>query len=773
MRPLDTCTDPEVAGTKAATLARLLAAGERVPAGIVLSVGAEAAAANGMDEALAALGAAEVAVRSSAVAEDLADESYAGQYTSVLEVAADGAAVLAAAQDVIASANGAPIAVLVQPMIPATAAGVAFSANPVTGDDEVVVSAVPGLADRLLAGEAAGEEWVVQAGRPELRASPAAALDPSLVLEIAELAERVASRLGAPVDVEWAHDGTELWLLQARPITALPRRPELPNLPAGTWEKDATHHPVPLSPLAASLLGRDANAVTRWASRTGLLIDGLDHVVRGGELYLRPVPFGGKEGGPTPPWWVVAIVARLHPAMRRRMAAAEDFIAGGVFRAPHEVWEGRWKPELAAAIAGLRKVDVGALDDAGLLAHVDEVFALADRSHDVHFDLFVPYLVRLHELVAACEGWLGWDASRAMRLLAGRSAASSEPTTALRGVVDQIHASTPARAALDGPDGDLVARLRAADPDIAAALDAWIDRYGFRTLHYDFASPTLAERPDLIGRMIRSELASGTELQDAAATEAEARARLSPPDAARFDELLARAREVYPVREDNVYLTTLVPAALLRRACLEIGRRLAAAGALGAEADVFYLAWDEAVEALARPSGLQPLVRRRSAERAWVAAHPGPARIGPEPSAPPDIRGLPAAGRRINGALLWGMEQEFAPITAGEADGDVVRGLAGGIGRHTGTARVVRTEADFHRVQPGDVVVCAITNPAWSVLFGIAGAFVCDAGGPLSHTAMLAREFAIPSVLATGNATSRIADGATVTIDGSAGTVRI
>ncbi len=68
--------------------------------------------------------------------------------------------------------------------------------------------------------------------------------------------------------------------------------------------------------------------------------------------------------------------------------------------------------------------------------------------------------------------------------------------------------------------------------------------------------------------------------------------------------------------------------------------------------------------------------------------------------------------------------------------------------------------------------MCAITDPAWSVLFGIAGAFVCDAGGPLSHTAVLAREFAILSVLATGDATRRIADGTTVTVDGAAGTVR-
>ena len=101
------------------------------------------------------------------------------------------------------------------------------------------------------------------------------------------------------------------------------------------------------------------------------------------------------------------------------------------------------------------------------------------------------------------------------------------------------------------------------------------------------------------------------------------------------------------------------------------------------------------------------------------------------------------------------MDLEFTPVAA-DVDGDVVTGLPGAAGIHTGPVRIVRSERDFDRVRPGDVVVCAITNPSWSVLFGVAGAFVCDAGGPLSHTAVLAREYDIPSVLATGDATSRL-----------------
>jgi phosphoenolpyruvate synthase/pyruvate phosphate dikinase len=123
---------------------------------------------------------------------------------------------------------------------------------------------------------------------------------------------------------------------------------------------------------------------------------------------------------------------------------------------------------------------------------------------------------------------------------------------------------------------------------------------------------------------------------------------------------------------------------------------------------------------------------------------------------------------------MWAIGAEFTPTEGADDDNrDVVKGVPGAAGVHTGTARIVRSEADFERVETGDVVVCAITNPSWAVLFGIAGAFVCDAGGPLSHTAVLTREYDIPSVLAAIGATRRIRDGQTVTVDGATGTVVI
>jgi pyruvate,water dikinase len=112
-------------------------------------------------------------------------------------------------------------------------------------------------------------------------------------------------------------------------------------------------------------------------------------------------------------------------------------------------------------------------------------------------------------------------------------------------------------------------------------------------------------------------------------------------------------------------------------------------------------------------------------------------------------------------------------VSGNESGKSTVRGLPGAAGSYTGTVRVVRDEQEFDRIQVGDVLVCPSTSPVWSVVFPRIGALVTDTGGPLSHAAIIAREYGIPATLATGNATETLVDGSTVTVDGTAGTVEI
>jgi pyruvate,water dikinase len=236
---------------------------------------------------------------------------------------------------------------------------------------------------------------------------------------------------------------------------------------------------------------------------------------------------------------------------------------------------------------------------------------------------------------------------------------------------------------------------------------------------------------------------------------------------------LSRAERIYPVREEYGPTTFSEPLALLRHAALEVGHRLAAIGRLTRAEDAFFLEGDELLAALAGGDDLEPMVVSRRADREWALAHPGPASYG-TPGPPPSLRLLPAEARFVNEAMMWLVGHSFAPDDSARVQtGGVLTGLPASSGSYAGPVRVIHGESEFDQLHPGDVLVCPITSPVWSVLFPQVGALVTDTGGILSHPAIIAREYGIPAVVATGNATSVLCDGQLATVDGSAGTVRV
>jgi pyruvate,water dikinase len=807
----DAAFDADTVGTKAATLARLVRLGHPVPPGIVVPAGA--AGADGdhrIADAVRALGDV-VAVRSSAVAEDLADASFAGQYCTVLGVdAADAGAVRAAVSEVVASvdsaharsyANGhdaieAGMAVLIQRQVDARAAGVAFSADPVTGDDVVMVSAVVGLGDALVSGEVTPEDWLLESDGSLRRASGLhEVLGEDDVERIGDLARRVASDLEVPVDIEWAiSTDDELSLLQARPITALPRKPVLDLPTQGTWEKDTSHLCEPLTPIAETMWVPPLEAAFRDVVGTfGLLIDGMDFRCFGGELYSHAVPPGGKEGA-APPWWFMGVVARLVPRFRRKLRTARLAVDTGVPARTIDRWYEEWRPELADRIGALGRVDFDSLDDDEMLAHLDSLSDLFTDAHRIHFTLFVPYLMGIRPFVELAEELLGWSTSEALTLLDGLSDTSSAPTRDLRTVAATIRSHPGARTVLADwagePLDDVLRSLEGIGAtDGAAAIVSHFDRFGCRVTAFDPGRPTIDERPGLVLGVLRDLVAAGAgpeELADALARrrtaaeskmEAAGEARgLAPAQRRRLRDALDEARRVWPVREDNLAYTDAMPSGLVRRAMLEIGRRLVDSGVLRRADDACWLELDE-VRDLLRDRSVDGAeapaerVLRRRAERAWVQAHPGPVTLGAPAEDPPDLRAFPEAVRRTTGAILWAIEQEFSH--AGDDDSGGIAGTPASPGRYTGPVRIVRSDREFGSIRPGDVLVCPITTPAWSLNFGRIGSLVTDAGGALSHAAIVAREHGIPAVVATGRATTELRDGQVVTVDGAAGTVTL
>ncbi|MGH2659938.1 MAG: PEP/pyruvate-binding domain-containing protein, partial [Actinomycetota bacterium] len=233
------CEAPALAGNKAATLAVLRRAGFEVPPGVVVPAGALGRVADELPPAVRAalqavsdlLGPGPCAVRSSSTLEDTEQASFAGQFETVLGVDSEGLAdaVLrcwrsAHAERVKAyrgDSGPGSMAALIQPMIAAEAAGVAFTTDPVTGRHRTLIEAVEGLGERLVSGAATPERWTVEEDDSIEAPSEATGLDAERVRAIAELARRVEEHFGRAQDIEWAFEGRSLWLLQARPITTL------------------------------------------------------------------------------------------------------------------------------------------------------------------------------------------------------------------------------------------------------------------------------------------------------------------------------------------------------------------------------------------------------------------------------------------------------------------------------------------------------------------------------------------------------------------------
>ncbi|MDP9264982.1 MAG: PEP-utilizing enzyme, partial [Chloroflexota bacterium] len=234
-------------------------------------------------------------------------------------------------------------------------------------------------------------------------------------------------------------------------------------------------------------------------------------------------------------------------------------------------------------------------------------------------------------------------------------------------------------------------------------------------------------------------------------------AALAPKLASRFDRLLAEAQRASVLREEQVRDLTLAWP-VFRAALRRLGEALEARGAILDADDVYFLTRAELLASLAGDGG--------AGDRGALVA---------------ECRVLWSRQRRFVAPLVIGRLPKMLESMLGAADralrndaeasSDAIRGTPASPGRATGRARVIRTTDEFDRLQPGEILVCPLTAPSWTPLFARAAAVVTDVGSPSAHASIIAREYGIPAVVGTGDATSRIADGALVTVDGGAGLV--
>ena len=306
-----------------------------------------------------------------------------------------------------------------------------------------------------------------------------------------------------PIDVEWAIAGSGLSLVQARPITALPHPPWIVPPGEGFWEKDEDHYPMPLTPFGSSVYLPAIDAAASVMGRDfGLLLEGLEQRSLGGEVYTHPIPLGGKERRP-PPSWLMWVAARTVPALRRRNRVAEQAITAGFSEQLLDRWDTEWRDAFRDEAESFKRVDLGALSDEDLLAHLDRLKDFLDRGQVVHFRLNGAYMVPLYDLWVACEELLSWDSVASLALVAGASDVSAEPGRELHVLASTFASDAEAFSVLDDAGDDVLARLKEASPESAEAFRTYLDRYGHRTVGYDPGDPTLFERPALLAGLLR------------------------------------------------------------------------------------------------------------------------------------------------------------------------------------------------------------------------------------------------------------------------------
>lgn len=762
------------------------------------------------------IGSGPVAVRSSATSEDLPGASFAGQHASFLNVRSEVALIDALrrcwsslwSERAIAYRNemgmdhaGASMAVVVQALLEPDTSGILFTANPATSVRELVIEGSYGLGEAIVGGQVTPDAWVVDRdtlsigpvtlgskermtvrapdGGTETVAVPAGkqsepCLSEERIRELARLglaAEVVFD--GVPQDVEWVIANGSCWLVQSRPITNLPTPPrEAAWLPPPGAERllrrqVVENMPGPLSPLFEELYLGEAldRGMDRLVTDMGLPIDVDEFIDR--PLFVTVNGYGYCRYDVKIRWRTLKIVPKV--------------LYFYVFRLPRLVsrlipmWQEEGLPEYQEAIEGWRAVDLQSADDQRLLAGI-RALALADGA----YWLFTTMMVGVAKI---SEGLLGWLLSASVfhgqlstgMFLAGLASKTMEAERELELVARNVSSDQALKdLVLATPVRELMAALAAhpAGSTVVADLNRYLDTYGHQVYDLDFAEPTQIEDPTPVlmslKALVLSPASTGHRQADLAARRevliSDTRTRLWPIRRRLFDTFLGWARRFGPYREEALFhMGAAWPT--LRRLALTLGERLVASGLLGAADDVFYLRRAEIEAAIAARAEGRRETRfaaqadeRRVLRESRKGLHP-PSRV------PVDVRFRYGPFDLTRFIEIWETQKRNP-----DSD-DVLSGFAVSPGRVTGPACLIRSPADFERMRPDSILVCPTTTPAWTPLFAQATGLVTDIGAVLAHGSIVAREYGIPAVLGCGNATRRIADGQTITVDGSEGVV--
>lgn len=758
------------------------------------------------------------AVRSSATAEDLPGLSFAGQQDSFLEVTGTDAILAAIVacwssiwtaraiayrdRNVIEHAN-VSIAVVVQRMVAAEASGVLFTANPHTGRrGETVIESVRGLGEALVSGRVVPDNQVLDTATGAVRShhlTPAGPhLSPAELATLVALGRDVQTLQGAPQDIEWAIADGRPWLLQARAITSLYPIPE-GGEPDDAWFSFGAFQGMlaPITPLGQDILrGMIAGAAALggvradwrtvrllvpagerlWVRVTPILRTALGRRVLGALPALDPgiaaimtrlaqePGFGVRQRFPSPATGVglARFLSRVAPRLprtvldpegtRARLDVVAEALVEGVRRdlAPGEnhpaTIPANQRPDPAARLA--TRVEGIERQARSLLATLLPAFA----------PIMAPSILMLRELQRIAAATELPDADHLALLVlrslpgnvtTGMDLALADISAALREDPrsrDLLTSTDPAELAAAFVSGRLPARIQ-------QAVGGFLQAYGMRGVaEIDLGAARWRDDPTPVFQTLASFVAAADQphpraLHAAGALAAEEAAeRLAEAVgglAARRVRLLTRTlRGVFGARETPKF-TIIRCFGVFREALAASAADLVAAGRLDDPDDVYFLHLDELPHAFARDN--RALIASRRATHAAEARRASIPRV------------LVGDGRALHEGL--------------GGDGDLVgAGVSPGVAE--GRVRVV-SDPRTARLEPGDILVCRGTDPAWTPLFLTAGGLITEVGGLMTHGSVVARECGIPAVVGVDAATTRLIDGQRVRLDGTTGAIQV
>ncbi|MBP2328554.1 pyruvate,water dikinase [Kibdelosporangium banguiense] len=816
----DAAADLATVGGKGASLGRMLRAGLPVPGGFHVTTeayrafvspfrdeidpsdpertaalfarhGLPAPIAEEIQRAYQALGEdVPVAVRSSATAEDLPEMSFAGQQDTYLNIRGDAlldavkrcwaslwnARAIAYRDQHGVSHDDVALAVVVQELVDADAAGVMFTADPMTGArDETVINASWGLGEVVVGGQVTADTTVVTHGaviqaqtgdktvmtvrtstgteqRPvpeELRGQPV--LDVAQAVALAGIGARVQELYGMPMDIEWTRRDGEFAIVQARPITGLkPQHEEWNDSLKGEylWTGGNLGEAIPdvMTPLTWSFVRLFIHEAMSASAMPGAEMVGNI----GGRFYMNLTP-------------IYAVIRVLRA--KSLLSAIEDIfgrIPPGLDVPKMKLL--RWEVIRHGVPTAIRVRRRARRNLKGMRA-----FLATAQQRCEQLRTHIAATGSCSELAEVYEREVQPHLVTASRMLeaAGRQGGISLIRT--RDVLRKMMGDIDAEAMLTGvnADGELASMglvmglTRLAHGEISR--DEFARTYGHRGPHeFEISVPRPGEDPSWIDAQLAGlrDLRSGTEAllarQEKAREAAWTRfAERYPGKQAAMRDRVRRWNGV--VRDRESTRSEVMRAFWVLRAFVVRAGELTGHGE-----DVFHLYLEELLDLLrGNAIGLGRVPVRRATYERYAALPPYPAlivgRFDP-------VRWAADPDRRAD---LYDARGTMVPV------GDTVTGFPGAPGVVEGIARVIASPEQGDRLQPGEILVTTLTNVGWTPMFPRAAAVVTDMGAPLSHASIVARELGIPAVVGTGNATMRLHDGDRVRVDGERGTVEL